>query len=676
MRQWSVSVARRRGGPATDTGPGRPRWGRDGDGDGNGFGSEGVPVVTTSETGTGPRLGQVAPLEPGDPRAVGGYPLLGRLGVGGMGTVYLGRGRGAAGGVTGAMAGGAAGGMAGGAAGLVAVKVIHPDLARDQGFRGRVSDEVAAARRVSPFCTARVLDADPTAPQPYLVTEFVDGVTLGRAVSDRGALDESTVHGVALGVASALVAIHRAGVVHRDLKPGNVLLSLSGPRVIDFGIARALDASMHRTAVGVVLGTPGWMAPEQLCGGQVGPPADVFSWGSLIGYAATGRSPWGNDGPPAALAHRIIDGEPDLAGLGGPLRSLVVAALRKDPARRPAARELVQALLGGQGGMVGGGPVTNPTAAATSLLERTWTGLPGWPGAAGMAGAAGTAGAASGRTAVGPPLSHTLQPRPGGAAYQPAAYQPASGQARRDLPGGTAGSGRVAAPSKRASGPGAAPRRRRWYRKKRYTVLLLVALAVLLVNSATEHGLSWWRARLAAAGSQSQSQPPPSSAPDRRGPAPSPAASPASGSGSGSDGAGRDAGTSTVAGIGDAVRDGQFTFVVESFRCGVRKIGSSVFARHPSGQYCLAQLQVRNTGSQSRLLAGESQKLADTSGNSHDPDTAGMLVYGSNLWVTPLDPGQQARGTLVFDIPKDTEPASLVLHDSAFSDGARVTVTG
>ena len=252
-----------------------------------------------------PRLGAVTPLEPGDPRTIGRYGLTGRLGTGGMGTVYLGR----------ALAGGPP----------VAVKVVHAELAADPEFRARFADEVAAARRVAPFCTARVLDADPAARAPYLVTEFVDGVPLSVAVSDGGPLDESTLHGVALGVAAALSAVHAAGVVHRDLKPANVLLSLSGPRVIDFGIARALDVARRHTQAGMLVGTPGWMAPEQFRGGTVGPAADVFSWGSLVAYAATGHNPWSHaQSGPVAVADRA--GAPDPARRAGPGRAGRAAA--------------------------------------------------------------------------------------------------------------------------------------------------------------------------------------------------------------------------------------------------------------------------------------------------------------------------------------------------------------
>ena len=390
-----------------------------------------------------PRLGAVTPLEPGDPRSIGRYGLTGRLGTGGMGTVYLGR----------ALAGGP----------RVAVKVVHPELADDPEFRARFADEVAAAWRVAPFCTARVLDADPAARAPYLVTEFVDGVPLSVAVAEGGPLDESTLHGVALGVAAALSAVHAAGVVHRDLKPGNVLLSLSGPRVIDFGIARALDVARRHTQAGMLVGTPGWMAPEQFRNGPVGPPADVFSWGSLVAYAATGNNPWSHaqSGPslsPPEQAHRILHGAPSLGRLAGPLRGLVEAALAKDPARRPTARQLVDALLGGPAG--GTAPAGDPTRAAATALQRTWT-----------------------------PPSAPRRPTPNNA------VGPAGAQVTRALPPQRAPATRVLRPAAQTPPPtppptapavkrvDERPRRRRWWRRKRLLIPLgLLAVVVLLAN--------------------------------------------------------------------------------------------------------------------------------------------------------------------------------------------------
>ena len=289
------------------------------------------------------------PLGPGDPRAVGPYRLLGRLGSGGMGTVYLGQAPAAAGLPR---------------SGRVAIKLIRPELAADQAFCDRFAQEAAAARRVAGFCTARVLDADVQARPPYLVTEFVDGVRLDQAVARDGPLAQSSLEGFAVGVAAALTAIHQAGVVHRDLKPANVLLSYFGPRVIDFGIARALDERDPRTGPGMLLGTPGWMAPEQFSGEPVGTAADIFVWGALVAFAATGRLPFG-EGPVAALSYRIVHQPPDLDGLPESLRPVVAAAMDKDPRSRPSAKALLLRLLGDRA-------AEDSQAAVTQVLRNTW----------------------------------------------------------------------------------------------------------------------------------------------------------------------------------------------------------------------------------------------------------------------------------------------------------------
>ncbi|WP_131771035.1 serine/threonine-protein kinase, partial [Candidatus Protofrankia californiensis] len=285
------------------------------------------------------------PLQRDDPGVVGRYRITGRLGSGGMGVVYLGLDT---------------------AGRPVAVKVIRADLAADPEFRARFADEVAAARRVAPFCTAQVLDADPGARLPYLVTEYIDGVRLDDVVTSRGPLSLSTLQGVAVGVASALTAIHGAGIVHRDLKPSNVLLSYSGPRVIDFGIARAADAAVGRTRSGLVLGSAGWMAPEQMEGVPVGPSADVFAWGLLIAYAATGRHPFGG-GAPLEVAQRMAVERPTLEALPAGLRPLVASTLARDPHARPSAERLVLVLLGDRGRSGG-----DTRAAVTQVLGDTW----------------------------------------------------------------------------------------------------------------------------------------------------------------------------------------------------------------------------------------------------------------------------------------------------------------
>ncbi len=267
------------------------------------------------------------PLRAHDPRRLGSYELVGRLGEGGMGTVFLAR---------------SAAGV------LVAVKVVRADLAPDDEFRRRFRSELDRVRQVPPFCTAEVLDADPDHEHPYLVVEYVDGPTLAEVVEQRGPLTAANLHGVAIGVATALTAIHGAGVIHRDLKPRNVLLAPGSPKVIDFGIARATESTGGLTQAGQLVGTVAYMAPERFGEADVpiSPAADVFAWGGVVAYAGTGRTPFGGDSAPAT-AGRILTQEPDLTGLTGSLRDLVAAALQKDPAARPSARELLDHLVAG-----------------------------------------------------------------------------------------------------------------------------------------------------------------------------------------------------------------------------------------------------------------------------------------------------------------------------------------
>ncbi|MET7398840.1 serine/threonine-protein kinase [Dactylosporangium sp. NPDC005572] len=270
--------------------------------------------------------GNHAPLRDGDPRRLGRYTVIGRLGEGGMGTVYLATAPDGA---------------------PVAVKVVRTDLAHDEQFRRRFRSEVNRARQVPPFCTAEVLDAAPDDERPYLVVEYVDGPSLAAVVRDRGPLSQANLHGLAIGVATALTAIHGAGVVHRDLKPNNVLLAAGSPKVIDFGIAHSPQATTGHTRTDQVVGTVAYMAPERFGpegSGSTTPAADIFSWGAVIAYAGTGRNPFGSDAAPVVAA-RILTQPPDLSGLSGPLRDLVAQALAKDPAERPTARELIDRLL-------------------------------------------------------------------------------------------------------------------------------------------------------------------------------------------------------------------------------------------------------------------------------------------------------------------------------------------
>ncbi|MEV5830769.1 serine/threonine-protein kinase [Spirillospora sp. NPDC052242] len=262
------------------------------------------------------------PLERDDPRRVGRYRLLGRLGAGGMGVVYLGRSPGGR---------------------PVAVKVVRERFAADATYRARFRREAAAARRVTGTFTAPVLDADPDAAVPWLVTAYLPGPTLREAVGTAGALDAAAVRVLAAGLAEALADVHRAGLTHRDLKPGNVVLTADGPRLIDFGIARPDDATAI-TRVGAVLGTAGFMSPEQASGRVAGPASDVFSLGAVLLYAATGREPFGRDDRDAVL-RRVVEVQVDLGGVDDPgLAGLLAACLRKEPDGRPSAVEVLDRL--------------------------------------------------------------------------------------------------------------------------------------------------------------------------------------------------------------------------------------------------------------------------------------------------------------------------------------------
>ncbi|MER8044428.1 protein kinase [Streptomyces sp. NPDC094032] len=325
------------------------------------------------------------PLESDDPESVGGgrYRLVGRLGQGGMGVVYLGRSR---------------------SGRAVAVKVVRPELSTDPEFLRRFAREVAAARQVGGFHTAPVVDADPHADPAWLVTAYVPGPTL-RAVLDRaGALPEDGLTVLAAGLAEALEAIHRAGVVHRDLKPANIIVAEDGPRVIDFGIARALDGTAALTRTGLQVGTPGYLAPEQLTGGTVTPAVDMFALGVVLTQAA-GGSPYG-DGPSAGWLYRVVHEEPDLSAVPPSLRDPVAACLSKDPRDRPTPTAFLQALT-----------VPHPTDGC----------LPERDGGDGGDGPAATA------VVTGPPPDPGAPPPPGPSATPPARRRPT---ARRTAVGG------------------------------------------------------------------------------------------------------------------------------------------------------------------------------------------------------------------------------------------------
>ncbi|MFF4579886.1 serine/threonine-protein kinase [Streptomyces sp. NPDC001373] len=259
------------------------------------------------------------PLTQGDPRQIGSYRLSARLGAGGMGFVYLAH---------------TPGGRP------VALKVIRPELATDPEFRHRFAQEVASARRIHGLYTAQVIDAGPADPTPWLATTFVSGPSLQHVIHHYGLLPERTALLLLVGIAEALQAIHAAGVVHRDLKPANVLIAPDGPKVIDFGIARAADA-VALTGTGLRIGSPGFMAPEQILGRPATPATDVFALGALITHTATGRAPFG-DGPEHAALYRAVHEQPNLTGLSSTLHDLVSRCLAKDPAERPSTEWVIE----------------------------------------------------------------------------------------------------------------------------------------------------------------------------------------------------------------------------------------------------------------------------------------------------------------------------------------------
>ncbi|GHC79930.1 hypothetical protein GCM10007079_18520 [Nocardiopsis terrae] len=381
----------------------------------------------------------MGPLESTDPERVGRYRLIGRLGAGGMGQVFFGR---------------SAGGRA------VAIKRIHPHLATDPSFRQRFAREVTAARQVSGAFTAPVIDAGPDDEVPWLVTSYVPSLPLDEALQAHGPLPEASLRVLAAGLAEALAEIHRVGLIHRDLKPGNVLLAEDGPRVIDFGIARATDGT---AATQSVIGTPGFMSPEQVQGAELTPASDLFAYGAVLAFAAAGTGPFGEGNMPT-MVMRIISREPDLSGVPESLRHLVAACLAKEARGRPGPGEILDYL-----GDVHVGPSWLPPAVMTGVHEQvakvnkalaTSAGEPGATGghqrtevlgSGGAAALGGAAGAAAGAAAAGalgddqatrvvPPSGHgTQDPANGATSVLGGQQQGASHQPTAQFPGTQAG---------------------------------------------------------------------------------------------------------------------------------------------------------------------------------------------------------------------------------------------
>ncbi|MFB7914032.1 serine/threonine-protein kinase [Streptomyces sp. NPDC056061] len=455
------------------------------------------------------------PLEAGEPLTIGAYRLLGRLGAGGMGRVYLGR---SAGGRT------------------VAVKVVHPHFALDEQFRARFRREVDAARRIGAQWTAPVLDADPDAPIPWVAHGYVAGPPLSAAITEHGPLPEHAVRTLGAGLGEALAAVHGLGLIHRDVKPSNVLLALDGPRLIDFGIAHAIGATASLTSTGVSVGSPGYMAPEQIRGVDISGAADVFSLGAVLAYAATGTAPFLGDSS-AVLLYKVVHEEPELGELEGDLREVVAGCLEKYPEDRPTPTELARRLApGGAAELVAAGWLPGPlvrevSREAVALLDlepqdvpvqsgpvpfsgASWSanepdavgdrggsgGHGGSGGAEGLGGdaAAGTTGAGG---AFGPPAEpfpspsyeRIRPPGPGGPAWPPTE---ADGPATHDHPRPHPPSGASGLPGQRAADPrfsvtlsaDSGPSRPDTHRGRRLscTVALAVAgaLAVVTVSGA------------------------------------------------------------------------------------------------------------------------------------------------------------------------------------------------
>ncbi|MFF4615633.1 protein kinase domain-containing protein [Nonomuraea jabiensis] len=359
----------------------------------------------------------ITELRAGDPSGLGGYEIRGRLGEGVQGVVYLGvdeKGR------------------------QAAVKWLRPELAGDGAAAERFAREVAAAQRVAPFCTAKVLASGVHEGRPYIVSEYVDGLALERAVREEGPRTGPALHRLAIGTATALAAIHQAGIVHRDFSSGNVLLGSEGPRVIGFGIARAFDVTSGDTTVPV--GDSAFLAPEQLLGDPAGPAADMFAWACTIVFAASGAGPFAAGNMPATV-QRVLNAEPDLGRLTGTLRDLVAACLSKDPGRRPTAEQVIHRLLEH--------PTSNPDALhqAAAALGTAPAGGASTPGGAPPVGTASSPGGAPEPGGTGSSLGGA--PEPGG--EQPAGGAPA---ARGGSPMGSAASPGGWSPPGGAAAPG------------------------------------------------------------------------------------------------------------------------------------------------------------------------------------------------------------------------------
>ncbi|MEU3373425.1 serine/threonine-protein kinase [Streptomyces sp. NPDC006660] len=422
-----------------------------------------------------------------DPRVVGSFRLHRRLGAGGMGVVYLGSDR---------------------RGQRVALKVIRPDLAEDQEFRSRFAREVSAARRIRGGCTARLVAADLEAERPWFATQYVPGPSLHDKVAEEGPLTAADTAAIGAALSEGLVAVHEAGVVHRDLKPSNILLSPKGPRIIDFGIAWATGASTL-THVGTAVGSPGFLAPEQVRGAAVTPATDVFSLGATLAYAAMGDSPFGH-GSSEVMLYRVVHEEAQLRGVPDALAPLVQACLAKDPEERPSTLQLSMRLKEiaareAQGGSHALGAdvrppvqrdraeVERPTGRIDERTQRYTEAGRDIPSPASRPGArtggsASRTGGSSSRTGGSAPRTGGSAPRTGGSSSRTGGSSSRTGGSRPGGPRGGASrpGGRPGTrPGARTSGGGLRPANPRLLRQ-RLTVFVLVTLIVLLGIAAVK----------------------------------------------------------------------------------------------------------------------------------------------------------------------------------------------
>ncbi|MEV0821772.1 protein kinase domain-containing protein [Nonomuraea rubra] len=611
------------------------------------------------------------PLQPEDPPAIGPYELISRLGSGGMGVVYLAK---------------AADGS------RVALKAIRRDYTADPVYRARFHEEVSNARKVASFCTARVLDHGEDRGVLYLVTEYIDGISLEDHLIEHGALSPSVLHAAAVGVAAALTAIHAAGLVHRDLKPANVMLTLAGPRVIDFGLARSTHVHSRHTNAGMVMGTPGWIAPEQVFEGVSSPAGDVFAWGSLIAYAGLGGHPFG-EGDAYVMAARARQAPPDLRGLPAPLDRLVAAAIHPDPARRPAARQLLLELVEAS---------DEPAAqlAATKHLTTAWN-----------PSEFGPLMPPPDRTGHGPrpprhPEQHRApQPPPAertgptpGLSHAPSPAErtgPTPGTGRGPGPQGTPGASHVPQPPP-AERTGPTPMPGRAPSPAERTGPTPGSSRGPQPRGAGRGPLPHQTGQMPLAPPTGQSPPHTGQMPHHsttgQGPLPDPSAT----------GQGRLPGyrparpkrgvfagcltalviavvvmvvllavlawlfRSPAVGEDGPVQDGKMRFAVTSAKCAKP-------AKAAAERTCQIGVQIRNVGEEARVLYPGQQKLIDEDDELHG-GTKLLDQGGKEITPIRIEAGASFTGALVFELPKELEPVGLEVHDSGLSTGARLNL--